>query len=115
MTNKFYPSIMILKLQSYVRNDTMNIELLKTLGKLKKYGNGDFICTENETGNTAYLLLLGDVDVVLGSFTDSIRTVTQLQPGTIFGEMSLLPSRSFSPRVTPTGASARRATARRAK
>ena len=68
----------------------MNIELLKTLGKLKKYGNGDFICTENETGNTAYLLLLGNVDVVLGSFTDSIRTVTQLQPGTIFGEMSLL-------------------------
>ena len=68
----------------------MNIELLKTLGKIKKYNKGNFICTENETGETAYLLLQGDVDVVLGSFTNSIRTVTQLQPGTIFGEMSLL-------------------------
>lgn len=68
----------------------MNIELLKTLGKLKKFNKGDFICSENETGNTAYLLLQGNVDVVLGSFTDSIRTVTTLVPGTIFGEMSLL-------------------------
>lgn len=68
----------------------MNIELLKTLGKLKKFNKGEFICVENETGDTAYLLLQGNVEVVLGSFTDAIRTVTQLQPGTIFGEMSLL-------------------------
>lgn len=68
----------------------MNIELLRKLGKLKKYNKGDFICTENETGSTAYLLLQGNVDVILGSFTDSIRTVTTLNPGTIFGEMSLL-------------------------
>ena len=68
----------------------MNIELLKTLGKIKKFNKSDFICTENETGTTAYLLLQGNVEVVLGSFTNSTRTITQLQPGTIFGEMSLL-------------------------
>ncbi len=68
----------------------MNIELLKSLGKIKKFNKNDFICVENETGCTAYLLLQGSVDVVLGSFTTSTKTVTQLNPGTIFGEMSLL-------------------------
>ena len=81
----------------------MNIELLKTLGKIKKFNKGDFICTENETGNTAYLLLQGDVDVVLGSFTDAIRTVTQLQPGTIFGEMSLLENKPRNASIIACG------------
>ena len=81
----------------------MNIELLKTLGKIKKFSKGDFICVENETGNTAYLLLQGDVDVVLGSFSDAIRTITQLQPGTIFGEMSLLENKPRNASIIACG------------
>ncbi len=68
----------------------MNIDVLKTLGTIKKFNQGDFICVENEIGNTAYLLLQGNVAIVLGSFTDSTKAVAQLKPGTIFGEMSLL-------------------------
>lgn len=68
----------------------MNIELLKSLGKIRIFNKDDFVCVENENESTAYLLLQGSVNVVLGSFTNSTRTVTQLTPGTIFGEMSLL-------------------------
>lgn len=68
----------------------MDINLLKTLGHVKKFDKGDFICVENEEGHTAYLLLQGNVDITLGSFTDSTKKVAQLGPGTIFGEMSLL-------------------------
>lgn len=49
----------------------MNIDLLRTLGRVKKFNNGDFVCIENEEGHTAYLLLQGYVDITLGSFTDS--------------------------------------------
>jgi len=68
----------------------MNIDLLRTLGRVKKFNNGDFVCIENEEGHTAYLLLQGYVDITLASFTDSNKKVAQLTPGTIFGEMSLL-------------------------
>lgn len=68
----------------------MNIELLKTLGKVRKYNQGQFICLEKEEGNTAYLLLQGRTDIILGSFRDASQKVAQLQPGVIFGEMSLL-------------------------
>lgn len=68
----------------------MNIELLKTLGNVKKYQKGEFVCVENEEGNTAYLLLQGRVEITLGSFTDSVMRIAELTPGAIFGEMSLL-------------------------
>jgi len=68
----------------------MNIEILKTLGKIKKFQKGEFICTENEKGNTAYLLLQGTIDITLGSFTNSVKRIAILTPGSIFGEMSLL-------------------------
>jgi len=68
----------------------MNIELLKTLGTVKKLNQGDFVCVENNEDNTAYLLLQGGVDVVLGSFQDASKRIASLHPGAVFGEMSLL-------------------------
>jgi len=68
----------------------MNVDLLKTMGKIKKFQEDDFICIENEAGNTAYLLLQGSIEITLGSFTNSIKKIAQLNPGTVFGEMSLL-------------------------
>lgn len=72
----------------------MNIELLRTLGKVKKYKKGEFICLEQEAGSTAYLLLQGKTDIILGSFLDKSRKVAQLEPGVIFGEMSLLENKA---------------------
>jgi CRP-like cAMP-binding protein len=68
----------------------MNIELLKTMGTVRQFRKGDFICVENEEGTTAYLLLRGKVTITLASFADPIRNVVRLEVGTIFGEMSLL-------------------------
>lgn len=68
----------------------MNLELLRTMGNVKKFNQGDFICIEGEAGNTAYLLLQGYADVIIGSFGDSNQRVAVLRPGTFFGEMSLL-------------------------
>ena len=68
----------------------MNIELLRTLGKVKKYRQGEFICVENEEGNCAFLLLSGNVNIMLRSFQDKPKIVATLSEGTIFGEMSLL-------------------------
>ncbi len=68
----------------------MNIELLKTLGTVKKVNKNDFICVENEVGKTAYLLLQGRVEIMIGSFGTTTKKIALLKPGTIFGEMSLL-------------------------
>lgn len=68
----------------------MNIELLRSMGTLRKFQKGEFICLENEEGDTAYLLLQGYADVILGSFEDKNQRVAVLRPGTFFGEMSLL-------------------------
>ena len=68
----------------------MNLELLQTLGKVKNYKKGELVCIEKEEGHTAYLLLEGQVSILLRSFHDQPKTVATLDPGAIFGEMSLL-------------------------
>lgn len=68
----------------------MNIELLKTKGRVKKFSKDEFICMEKEAGNTAYLLLQGRAEVIFASFEDKTHRVAVLKPGAFFGEMSLL-------------------------
>ena len=68
----------------------MKLEILKTLGKVKKYQKGEFVCVENEEGNCAFLLLEGNVTIMLKSFADKPKIVATLSEGTIFGELSLL-------------------------
>lgn len=80
----------------------MNIELLRTLGQVKRYRQGEFVCLEQEPGNTAFLLLKGTADVICGSFEDRCRKVAQLQPGAIFGEMSLLENKARNASVQAT-------------
>lgn len=80
----------------------MNIELLRTLGRVKSYRQGEFVCLEQEPGNTAFLLLKGTADVICGSFEDRCRKVAQLLPGAIFGEMSLLENKARNASVQAT-------------
>lgn len=74
----------------------MNIALLQTLGNVKKYKRDDIICMEGQEGETAYLLLQGKVEVILGSFQNKPTSVAVLPTGTIFGEMSLLENKPRS-------------------
>ncbi|RYE10694.1 MAG: cyclic nucleotide-binding domain-containing protein [Hyphomicrobiales bacterium] len=50
---------------------------------------GDTILTEGEDGDTAFLIVSGKVEVVVGSGAKS-KTVATLRGGDVFGEMSLL-------------------------
>ena len=68
----------------------MNIEAFKILGQLKQFTTGEYICTEKEEGDTAYLLLQGLVDIVRDAHLKSPEYIARLRPGVIFGEMSLL-------------------------
>jgi len=68
----------------------MNIEAFKALGHLKPFSAGESICTENEDGDTAYLLLQGMVDIVRDTHLKTPDRIARLRPGAIFGEMSLL-------------------------
>jgi len=68
----------------------MNIDAFKALGQLKQFTTGKYICTENEEGDTAYLLLHGMVDIVRDAHLNSPEQIARLRPGVIFGEMSLL-------------------------
>ena len=65
----------------------MNIEAFKILGQLKQFTTGEYICTEKEEGDTAYLLLQGLVDIVRDAHLKSPEYIARLRPGVIFGEM----------------------------
>lgn len=77
----------------------MNVEMLKRLGDVKTYERNAIICLEKQEGHTAYLLLQGKVEVVLGSFGQNPKSIALLSPGVIFGEMSLLEDKPRSASV----------------
>lgn len=54
-----------------------------------KYKAGDTILTEGENGNTAYLVVAGSVEVIVGEGSKA-KSVGTLDAGEVFGEMSLL-------------------------
>ena len=53
------------------------------------FETGETILTEGEEGRTAYLLVSGKVEVVVGAGAKA-KTVATLRSGDVFGEMSLL-------------------------
>lgn len=80
----------------------MNIEMLSRLAVPKKFSEGAIICMEGEVGHTAYLLLQGKAEVLLGSFRAEQKSVALLSPGVVFGEMSLLEDKPRSASVVVT-------------
>lgn len=81
----------------------MDLARLSKCGKIINYKANDIICLEKQQGDTAYLLLQGKANVVLGSFNDTHRKMAELPTGTIFGEMSLLEGNPRSATVLAAG------------
>ena len=54
------------------------------------YESGEFVFKEGEIGNTMYILLKGQVDILKRTEKGVNRQLASLAPGEIFGEMSLL-------------------------
>jgi CRP-like cAMP-binding protein len=54
-----------------------------------RFTAGDVILSEGEDGNSAYLIVSGSVEVIVGEGAKA-KTVATLKDGEVFGEMSLL-------------------------
>lgn len=68
----------------------MKISKLSQCGKLRTYKKDSFVCIEGNPGNTAFLVLKGAVNVLLGTFTEKNRNMATITEGAFFGEMSML-------------------------
>lgn len=68
----------------------MDIDKLSKCGKVKYFNSESFICIEGNEGTTAFLVLKGYVEVILGTFRDKKRNVARIDEGAFFGEMSML-------------------------
>ncbi len=59
---------------------------LFTLLRFKQYGPGDIILRKGDPGTHLYIILTGKIEVV----SDNGETISELESGGVFGEMSLL-------------------------
>ena len=67
------------------------VELILGALKLMGYNEGDTIIKEGSEGNSFYIILEGDVRVVVGKkFLRSGKEVARLGPGDFFGETALV-------------------------
>ena len=68
----------------------MDLAKLSKCGTIRNFGKDSFICIEGNEGHTAFLVLKGNVKVVLGTFNEKSKTLATISEGSIFGEMSML-------------------------
>lgn len=54
------------------------------------YSSGHFLCTEGELGEVMFVLVSGLVDVVIETTADRVEPVAVLEPGDVFGQVSLV-------------------------
>lgn len=54
------------------------------------FGPGAFLCTQDEVGETFFVLASGKVEVLIGTPDGGVEQLAQLQPGAAFGQMALV-------------------------
>lgn len=74
----------------------MDVDILKKCGQTVTYKAGQAICREGETGHSMFVLLKGNVEITINSFSDNPQSVGFMEEGSFFGEMSLLESKPRS-------------------
>ena len=75
---------------------TMDIDVLKNCGRTRTYSNGQILYQEGETGHSMFILLKGQVEISINSFSDNPQSLGVMPEGSFFGEMSLLESKPRS-------------------
>ena len=68
----------------------MDIDVLKNCGTVKTFEQGQILCQEGEIGHSMYILLMGEVEISINSFSDNPQSLGCMPEGSFFGEMSLL-------------------------
>lgn len=68
----------------------MDIDVLKNCGTTRTFHNGQILCQEGEIGHSMYILLKGEVEISINSFSDNPQSLGCMPEGSFFGEMSLL-------------------------
>lgn len=68
----------------------MDIDVLKNCGKTRSYKAGQILCQEGEIGHSFFILLKGQVEISINSFSDNPQSLGFMPEGSFFGEMSLL-------------------------
>jgi CRP/FNR family cyclic AMP-dependent transcriptional regulator len=63
------------------------LAIFKDSPNARRYGAGDVIFNAGDVAREMYVLLEGTVDIRLGD-----KTIEQLQPGSVFGEMAVVDS-----------------------
>lgn len=78
----------------------MDINLLKQCGKTVIYQGNQIICREGDQGHSMFVLLEGEVEITINSYSNKSQSLGILPPGSFFGEMSMLEKKPRSATVT---------------
>jgi predicted acylesterase/phospholipase RssA len=75
------------------------LDRLRQLADVCSYAAGSVICRKGEVGSTFYAVAAGGVNIQLGPEDEARKASVSLQPGQVFGEMSLLSGMPISATV----------------
>ena len=67
-----------------------DINLLRGLGTVEQFKKNQIVFMEDDPGDSMYIALSGAFSVLINSFTDFPVKVSDIKPGSFFGEMSLI-------------------------
>ncbi len=65
-------------------------EYLAEISQLKEYKTGDIIFYEAEPGNSLYVIIEGEVEILRKDAEGKLKAIAVLKSGDFFGEMSLI-------------------------
>jgi len=67
-----------------------NIEILRSLGRIKNFEKDELLFAENDPGDEMYIALSGSFGIYMTSFAGFPIKVTSIKPPQCFGEMSVI-------------------------
>lgn len=65
-------------------------EYLAEISQIREYSNGDIIFYESEPGNSLYVIIEGEVEILRKDVEGKLKCIAVLKAGDFFGEMSLI-------------------------